>query len=182
MLRGAALVAAVLLGACSSGPEIRRDIHPQAAFPTYKTFAYFSPLATDKPGYESVFTARLKQATRLAMEARGYVYSEANPDLLVNFFANVQDKQELRATPSVGGAGYYGYRRGYYGGIGMTTVETVNYREGTLTIDLIEAKRKILVWQATAEGTVSNEVRQNPGPAIDATVAQLMAPLPNGRP
>jgi hypothetical protein len=184
LLRGTALTAAVLLGACATGPEIRSDTHPQAAFPTYKTFAYFSPLATDKAGYESVFTARLKQATRQAMEARGYVYSEAAPDLLVNFYANVQDKQEIRTTPAVGvsSMGYYGYRRGYYGSIGMSTVETVTYREGTITVDLIESKRKILVWQSTAEGSVSNEARKNPGPAIDATVTLLMAALPSGRP
>jgi hypothetical protein len=181
IFRGTALTAVLLLGACATGPEIRSDIHPQAAFPTYKTFAYFSPLATDKAGYESVFTARLKQATRQAMEARGYVYSEAAPDLLVNFYANVQDRQEIRSTPSTS-MGYYGYRRGFYGGIGVSTVETVNYREGTITVDLIEAKRKILVWQATAEGSVSNEARKNPGPAIDSTVALLMASLPSGRP
>lgn len=175
-LRRFALLAVVaLMSACASGPDIRRDINPAAAFSTYKTFAYFSPLATDRAGYETVFTSRLKLATRRAMEAKGYAYSEAQPDLLLNFFANVQEKQELRTTPAMG---YYGYRRGFYGGYGATTVETVTYREGTLSIDLVEAKRKLLVWQATAEGSVSNEARKNPGAAIDAVVAELMAPLP----
>jgi hypothetical protein len=35
------------------------------------------------------------------------------------------------------------------------TVETVNYKQGTLTI-LVDAKQKVLVWRATAEGRVLN--------------------------
>lgn len=181
-IRITVVAAAVLLGACATGPDIRRDTNPAAAFATYKTFAYFAPLATDRAGYESVFTSRLKQATRRAMEAKGYVYSEANPDLLLNFFANVQDKQEIRTTPSATMGGYYGYRRGYYGGFGVTSVETYSYKQGTLTIDLVEAQRKLLVWQATAEGSVSDEARKNLGPTIDAIVTQLMEPLPAGKP
>ena len=173
---GLLAVAAALLAACTTGPEIRRDINPAASFASYKTFGYFSPLATDKAGYESVFTSRLKDTTRRAMESKGYVYSETNPDLLLNFFANVQEKQEIRSSPF--GMGYYGYRRGYYGGYGLSSIETVTYREGTLTLDLVEARRKLLVWQATAEGTVSDEARKNPGPVIEAVVTEMMAPLP----
>jgi len=177
---GLLAVAVALLAACATGPEIRRDSNPAANFASYKTFGYFSPLATDRAGYESVLTSRLKEATRRAMESKGYVYSETNPDLLINFFANMQERQEIRSMP--GTLGYYGYRYGYYGGFGMSSIETVTYREGTLTIDLIETRRKLLVWQATAEGTVSDEARRNPGPVIDAVVAELMTPLPAGRP
>lgn len=172
-----AAMATLALAGCATGPEIRRDTNPAAEFANYRSFAFFSPLATDRAGYETVFTTRLKDATRRAMEAKGYVYDEARPDLLVNFFANVQDKQEVRTTP-VPAMGYYGYRRGYYGGFGMYTVDTYTYREGTLTVDLVEARRKLLAWQATAEGTVSSEARKNPGAAIDAVVAEMMSALP----
>jgi hypothetical protein len=178
IIRNALLVAAtVVLAACTSGPEIRRDTNPSANFAGYKTFAFFSPLATDRAGYETVFTGRLKEATRRMMESKGYVYSEADPDLLLNFFANVEDKQEIRSTP-VSMGGYYGYRRGFYGGYGVTEVETVNYKSGTLNIDLVDARQKLLVWQATAEGRVSSEARKNPGPAIDKVVTEMMTPLP----
>jgi hypothetical protein len=167
--------AAILLGACATGPDIRHDINPAADFAGYKTFGFFSPLATDRSGYQSVLTTRLKEATRRALESKGFVFSESNPDLLINFFANVQEKQELRSMP---GPGYYGYRAGFYGGWGMSGVQTISYREGTLTVDVVEARRRMLVWQATAEGTVSDAARNNPGPAIDAVVPQMMAPLP----
>jgi hypothetical protein len=176
LLRATVLsLGALVLAACTSAPEIRRDVNPAADFAAYRSFGFFSPLATDRAGYETVFTSRLKDATRRAMEAKGYVYREANPDLLINFFANVQEKQEIVSTPAMG---YYGYRRGMYGGFGMYNVDTITYREGTLSVDLVEARRKLLVWQATAEGTVSNEARKNPGPVIDSVVAEMMSALP----
>lgn len=174
------LAGCAALAACASGPEIRSDTNPSADFSAYRTFAFFSPIGTDQGGYETVLTARLKQASRRNLEAKGYVFSESDPDLLVNFYANIEDKQEIRAysTGPTVGVGYYGYRRGYYGGWGTTEVQTVNYKEGTLTIDVVDARRKQLVWHSTAEGRVSKEARQNPGPAIDAIVDQMMAPLP----
>ncbi len=173
---GVLAAATLILGGCASGPEIRTDTNPAASFAGYKTFGFFSPLATDSEGYETVLSARLKSATRRAMESRGYAYSEASPDLLVNFYANVEDKQEIRTAPFA--IGYYGYRRGLYGGFNTPDVETVNYKQGTLSIDLVDPSQKMLVWQATAEGRVSREARTNPGPAIDAVVAEMMATVP----
>jgi len=180
-----AATAAVLVSACASTPQIRRETNPAANFGSYKSFGFFSPLATDKASYETVFTIHLKDATRRAMESKGYVFSESTPDLLVNFYANVQDKQEIRSAPGsvgyVGYGGYYRYRAGYYGGFNTTTVQTVNYKQGTLTIDLVDAKQKALAWTATAEGRVSSEARKNPGPAIDTLVTNMMMPLaPSG--
>jgi hypothetical protein len=171
-----AFVTMIVVTACSSGPDIRREVNPTANFASYKTFGYFPELATDRAGYETVFTSRLKAATRSNLEAKGYVYSEANPDLLVNFYANVEDKQELRSTPV--SMGYYGYRHNMYYGMSTSQVETVSYKQGTLTIDLVDPAKKALVWSATAEGRVSKDARKNPGPAIDAVVAELMQPLP----
>jgi hypothetical protein len=177
-LRNVALVLAgsALLAACATGPEIRRDANPALNLAGYKTFGFISPLSTDNAGYETVLTKRLKDSTRRAMEAKGYAYSESSPDLLLNFYANVQDRQEIQTTPV--SMGYYGYRRGLYGGFATPDIQTVNYKQGTLTIDLVDARMKVLAWQATAEGRVSSEARKNPGPAIDAVVTDMMAPLP----
>jgi hypothetical protein len=181
------LAGCALLSGCATGPTIRSQTNPGADPASHETFAFFSPLATDRAGYESVLTARLKDATRRNLEAKGYVYAESDPDLLVNFFANIEDRQEIRTYPAAPamGAGYYGYRTGYYGGWGGyhggyrgTEIETVNYKAGTLTIDLVDPAEKVLVWQGQAEGRVSSKARQNPGPAIDAVVAEIIELLP----
>jgi hypothetical protein len=152
------LVAGLLglaLAACSSGPTIRTDADPAADFSAYETFAFFEPLATDKAGYSTLLTARLKDAARRELEARGYTYDAADPDLLVNFNVNVVEKTEVRSSPSMSaGYGYYGYRGGMYGAWSgyPYDVTTTNYRQGTLTFDAVDAERKALVWQGGSSG------------------------------
>jgi hypothetical protein len=178
-------MAALLIAACASSPPIHRETNPAATFSSYKTFGFYSPLATDKASYESLFSQHLKDATRRMMESKGYVYRDSGADLLLNFYVNVQDKQEIRSTPGTAGyaygypGGYYGYRGGYYRGFNTASVETVNYKQGTLTIDLVDAKQKALAWTATVEGRVSYDAIRNPGPAIDAMVTNMMAPVPD---
>jgi hypothetical protein len=182
----ATLITGTLLSACATGPTIRSDANPSVNVAAYQTFAFYSPLATDQAGYQTILTTRLKDATRRNLEAKGFRYSESEPELLVNFFVNVEDRQEIRATPAPPSPiGYYGYRSGfyggwagYYGGIGATEVQTINYQAGTLTIDLVDPAANALVWQGQAEGRVSSKARKNPGPAIDAAVAEIIATLP----
>jgi len=177
-----AAAATILISACASTPAIHRETNPDATFGSYKTFGFLSPLATDKFPYESLLTQHLKDATRHTMELKGYVFSASTPDLLLNFYVNIQDKQAVRTTPASVGyvgypGGYYGYRTGYYRVLNPATVETIDYKQGTLTIDLVDAKQKALAWTATAEGRVSNDALKNPGPAIDALVTNMMTPL-----
>src|SRR5271156_4118465 len=177
--------AIVLISACANTPTVHREPTPASTFSSYKTFGFLSPLATDKFPYESLLTQHLKDATRQAMESKGYVFSTSAPDLLVNFYVNIQDKQDVRTTPGSAAyvgygypGGYYGYRTGYYRAYNTATIETVNYKQGTLTVDLVDAKQKVLAWTATAEGRIPNSALKDPGPAIDTLVTNLMAPLP----
>jgi hypothetical protein len=172
----------VLLASCASSPAINRETNSSADFGSYKTFGFLSPLATDRFPYESLLTQHLKDATRRTMELKGYVFSANAPDLQINFYVNIQDKQDVRTTPGSVGyggypGGYYGYRTGYYRPFNTTVVETINYKQGTLTIDLVEAKQKVLAWTATAEGRISNDALKAPGPAIETLVTNMMAPL-----
>jgi len=176
-----AVTAIVLISACASTPDIRRDTNPSARFGAYKTFAFYSPLATDTGSFQTLLTTHLMAATRGTMESKGYVFSESSPDLLINFYVNIENRQDIRTTTTPSSRntwGYYGFRRGRYTGFNnTTTVQVVNYRQGTLTIDLIDAKQNTLSWTATAEGRVSSSAARNPGPEIDTLVADMMAPL-----
>ena len=90
---------AALLSACATGPSIRSDYDQKADFSRYRTFGYMSPLGTDKAGYSSLLTERLKDATRGQMEMRGYVYNTADPDLLINFNGKLQQKTQVTQAP-----------------------------------------------------------------------------------
>lgn len=88
-----------LLAACATGPDVKSDYDHQANFAQYRTFGYMTPLGTDKAGYSTLLTERLKNATRGQMEMRGYTYSAANPDLLLNFSAKLQQKVQVTPAP-----------------------------------------------------------------------------------
>src|SRR4051794_14634045 len=174
LLSAFAVVLVLFMSGCASGPQIRVDMDSRANMKAYKTFAFFEPVSTDAASYSSLVSARLKAATRAQLERNGYTYSTTEPELLVNFYLKIVKKQELRSS-----GGYYGYRSGYYGTwTGYPYVETIDYKEGTLSVDLVDAKQKQLVWQGIAEGEVSEASQQNPGPAIDDVVAKIFSNFP----
>ncbi|HKE95884.1 MAG TPA: DUF4136 domain-containing protein [Povalibacter sp.] len=184
-LKSISLLAAVAvmagLTACESGPEIRADGDPSANMSSYKTFAFFEKVSTDKNQYTTIVSTRLKDATRRELEMRGYQYTQTNPQLLVNFNINIQNKADVRSTPSMtAGYGYYGYRAGMYGVWGgyPQDIETIHYQEGTLSIDLVDSAKQTLVWQGVAQGRINKESVQNPGPAIDKVVSDIFARYP----
>lgn len=171
------IVLTAVLAACTTGPQIRTDYDHSANFAAYKTFAFVSPLGTDVDGYSTLITQRLKAATQRELEARGYRYSETNPDLLVNFSARLENKIDIEPAmpPPIG---YYGYRAAaFYGpwpAYGFQN-NVDQYTQGTLNIDLVDARRKQLVWEGVAVGRVTNEKLANPAPAIDQAVTDIFA-------
>jgi hypothetical protein len=129
---------------------------------------------------QSLFTKYMLTAISLEMENRGYTVSD-NPDLLVNFNAFIQDKTKVTTTPSSMG-GYYGYRGGYYGpwgGYGYGTETHVSqYTEGTFNIDLIDAGKKQLVWEAVGVGRITEEKLKNLEQSVKEGVPKFFANYP----
>jgi hypothetical protein len=124
----ATLALGTALAACSSGPKVRADADPSADFKSYRTFGFFEQLATDKSKYSTMLTTRLKDATRRELQTRGYQEAE-QPQLLVNFNTNVENRTDVQSTAS--SAGFYGYRGGMYGAWGgyPQDVYTTHYQE-----------------------------------------------------
>ncbi|MEX0975722.1 MAG: DUF4136 domain-containing protein [Woeseia sp.] len=175
----------VIVSGCASAPTIFSDFDRSADFSAYKTYGFASELGTDRAGYSTLVTEHFKRAVSRELDARGYQYSESNPDLLANFYVAIQEKTDIRSTPApTVGAGYYGYRYGLYTSwpAYSPNVRTVHYKTGTANVDLIDARRKQLVWEAVAEGRVRDESLANPGEAIDSLVADLFDhyPVTNG--
>lgn len=148
---------------CASGPNVRVDKNPTVNLTQYKTFGFYEHSSTDTTRYSSIMTARLQQATRTQLEKLGYTYDAKEPQLRVNFMLRVTDKQEIRSSP--------GLYRPLVGG----SLETVDYKAGTLAIDLVDMRTNALVWQGVAEHRVSQGAAQNPGPAVDKAVAEIFA-------
>jgi hypothetical protein len=174
LVSGLALLMAVL-ASCTSGRDISSDFDHAANFSAYKTFGYATPLGTEVDGYSTLITQSLKTATRRELETRGYRYADADPDLLVNFSARFVNLGRVDASTEQH-VGYYGYRRiAVYKPWPSYAYEGNDYTEGTLNIDLVDAKRKQLVWEGVAVGRVKDEKLTNPQPAIDDVVGEIFA-------
>lgn len=158
---GLGLAAAALLAACAAKPTVHHQQDPAADLSAYRSFAFF-PSADG--GYASLLEQRLRQATRRRLEAQHYVYDEREPDLRVNYRMQVVEQPVLQSTPAPGRLGYHGFSRG---------IETVQVRQGTLVIDLVDARRNTLVWRGVAEGRLDAKAIDQPWPAVDAAVAEL---------
>lgn len=182
VVRALSLVASLLLLAgCASGPSISSQIDPQADFSGFRTYAFFSPLAIEPDGYETMASTRLRAAVRQQMESRGYAYDEKAPDLWVNINGNLQQRTSVSTMPTVDYAYYYSYRaRGYYAvPYWRDEVHVSRYTEGTVNIDLVDAKRKRMVWTGIAVGRVSRMDTEERNARIDNAVAEIFARYPH---
>lgn len=146
------LFVCALLGGCAS-VRVSSDFDKNASFDTYKTFAFYKT-GIDKAEISDLDKRRILRAIENRMIAKGFTKSD-NPDLLVNIFTNA--RKEVNVNQFYGGMGYgwgYGWHPWMWGGA-RTSVSTDT--KGSLYIDLIDAKKKELVWQGKGDGSL--EVR-----------------------
>ncbi len=172
----------VVLTACSSGPDIRSDYDRTVEFIPFKTYNFFNPMGIENPGYSTIFGSIFREAITREMESRGYVMSD-DPDLLMNVSARLQDKTKVTTYNDPYPPGYYGYRRGYYDpwmGYGYNKSTHVSqYTEGTINIDMVDARAKRMIWEGVAVGRLkdnrsNDEVRD----AINKGVANMFSGYP----
>ena len=176
-----AVAVPLMLAACASGPDVRAIADPSVNFSQFQTFGFVEPLGTDRAGYQSMVSQQLEASTTREMQARGLRYDAANPQLLVNFNAKLDDKMRVTTTPEpIMAPGYYGYRRGFYNPWPMyaETTDVTQYTEGTLTIDVVDAARKQMVWEGTVTKSVTSKDQQNVNGAIDAAVTAAFTKFP----
>jgi hypothetical protein len=170
----------VLVSACAStGPEIHSRAAPDTVYSSFTSFGFPEQTGTDRGGYSTIVTEYFKQSVREQMQQRGFSYAEENPDLLVNFYANVREQTEVRTRPGLEG-GYYGYRFGLYDvwPLYANEVETISYPIGTANIDIVDARRRQLIWEGIAQGRISAKAMNHPEETIQSVVSQLFARFP----
>jgi hypothetical protein len=90
-------------------------------------------------------------------------------------FQTTHDEKSLQAFfNGMNGWGGWGA-----GGMGEATITPRNYKEGTLVIDMYDAKTKQLIWQGSAEGTLSDKADKNEK-NLNKAVAKMFKNFPPG--
>lgn len=126
--------------------RVASDYDKEANFNSFKTFAFFKT-GIDKAEINDIDKRRILKAIETEMVSKGFQKS-SNPDLLVSIFTKSREKVNVYNN-GWGGFGYgWGWSPWYWQNNGNVTRST----EGVLYIDLIDAKKKELVWQGTGTG------------------------------
>ncbi|MEN2487917.1 DUF4136 domain-containing protein [Flavobacterium sp. B11] len=162
----------LILTSCST-VTVYSDYDKTVDFTPYKTYAYFKP-GIDKVEISDLDKRRILRAIDDQMQAKGFTKSE-NPDLLVNIFTKSREQVDVNQFTAGWG---YGWGWGWnpymmYGG--QTTVSTST--EGTLYIDLIDAKKKEMIWQGEGIGTLTRNIDKK-DEKIAEFVAKILAQYP----
>lgn len=141
-------------GSCCS-VRVYTDYDKNADFGQYKTYAFYKS-GIDKVEISDLDKKRIMRAIEETMTAKGFTKSE-NPDLLVNIFTKARQQVDVNTYNAGWGYGWgYGWNPYIWGG--NTSVNT--YTEGTLFIDLIDARKKELVWQGEGEGVLTKDMEK----------------------
>ncbi len=140
----------LVLASCSS-VSVNADYDKNATFDNYKTYAY-NKTGIDKVEISDLDKKRILRSIDETMTAKGFTKSET-PDVLINFFTKEREQVDVNQFNMGWGFGWgWGWNPWMWGG-NTTTVN--RYTEGTLTIDLIDAKKKELIWQGIGEGVLT---------------------------
>ncbi|GLU52526.1 DUF4136 domain-containing protein [Dyadobacter frigoris] len=141
------------------------------------------------PMYSSTYSRqRIQQAFDAALNGKGLVRETQHPDLLLQFHTYTQRVRRNYygggGYPMMGypmmGFGRFGYGMPYYGGYGYGGYggypSSSNNTDGTLILDVVDAKTGDIIWQKAISGDVTNpnhlEKRINKG------VKKLMKDFP----
>lgn len=184
--RSALVIAALILvaGCASSGPTVRAISDPAVDWTQFQTFAFHSPLATDRDGFQTVLSQQLMASTRRELEARGLRYDPDSPQLLVNFATNIDERLDVTTVPAPMGPTWgspWGWRSGFYQpwpAHPVNETRVTQYQQGTLTIDVINPATRQLVWEGVVTDRVSQNIIRNPGPTLDAAITASFVEFP----
>jgi len=140
--------------------EVHIDYDRWARFTTFKTFAWVDSPETSLQEVSPLMHERIKTAIIEQLASGRLDLAESDPDLYVTYHAEASE--ELRLNTMSLGYGYPGswYWDPYWGGAYSTTTATT-YTQGTLIVDVWDAKAGTLVWRATALAVVSSDPEKN---------------------
>jgi hypothetical protein len=154
-----------ILTSCSS-VYVNMDYDKKANFENYKTYAY-NKISVDKLEISDLDKKRILYALDAAMPTKGFSKSE-NPDILINIFT--KERERVNVYNNMGWGPGWGWGMGW--GMGMGFTQTTTTPEGTLYIDIVDAKTKELVWQGIGTGYLTTNFEKK-----DERIAEFVSKI-----
>src|SRR5713226_7512450 len=153
--------------------QVKTDFDHQANFSRYKTYSW----QEIKPA-NSLWDARIKNAVDAQLASKGWTQVDNGGDVAIVAIKTTQTQRTLQ-TFYDGMGGGWGWRRFGGGGFGEATTTEQDYKDGTLVVDLFDAKTKQLIWRGSTEDMLSNKAEKNEK-NLDKGVAKMFKKFPPG--
>lgn len=177
------LVGAVFLAGCSSQPYVETDHQAGFDFASLKTF---SVAETKQDSKEDILISPFTLShIHAALESElGKRYQQrasgSKPDFIVSYHVVVEEKIDPRSYNDIYGFGYYGvgyrYPRPYF--LGTNTGLRV-YNQGSLIIDIVDAKTDKPIWRGVSEKRLSRSMApQQQREVLSNAVVEVLAQFP----
>jgi hypothetical protein len=169
-------LAVLLIGVLGCAPAISvdHDYDSAADFAAIETYDWLAQPAGGgaRPGLarNDLLEARIQRSANAELAAKGFTQDSSAPDVLLACHAGARDR--ISVTDWGYGYGRFGRWRG--GGVSVH-----RYKEGTLILDVIDARTKELIWRGSAQGTLDPGASPQERDAhIADAVARMLAAFP----
>ena len=160
-----AIGAVITLASCSTTAHV--EVAQGVNFNNYKTFGWAKDSLTKSGRVDNdIVDNNIKNSIGTELEGKGWQETDQQPDVLLDYNVTVQ-KGVKRETDPVYSYPYTGYfynswrgRMGYYYNPGFFSgyrTYNVPFKEGTLTVNMVDAKNNKLIWQGWATGDVTKK-------------------------
>lgn len=155
------------LAGCATTLDIHTDYDCRADFSKLKTFAWVPDMKQESkdPRIDNAVTdARIRSAVEKVLTTKGYQkVIEGQPDFQVAYQAAIKEKLDAKmtdfpySTPSMQDIVNGNFSQDMMWAYGRSQTFLSQYEEGTLILDIVDPKKKKLMWRGTAKATVVEE-------------------------
>jgi hypothetical protein len=176
-----ALAMGLILSIGCAGNQVTTDFSPDVSFSKFRSYALVMPPDT---AAQQLLDQRVRSAVQAQLDAKGLVMSDReHADLFVGYGMVDKTHTEIVDYPAGWGWGRGWGWRYYRWGVAwpmsdQRQIET--YTDGTVVVNLIDARTKQVVWQGEVASVVSLPI-EDPLRAtreIDEAVAKLFEKYP----
>lgn len=160
-----ATMAVFLLAAFGSAQDVKTDYDHHANFSQYHTY-YWQKVQTTDPLWQN----RIKDAVDKELQSKGWHRVENNGDVALTAVGSAHNEREYQT--------FYDDMGGWYwGGLGETTTQPVNYPVGALVLDMYDTHNKQLIWRGVASQSLSDKPEKNEQ-KLDKAVKKMLDHFP----
>lgn len=167
----AVAIAALLMTTAAFAQKVSTDWDRGANFAEFHTYSWEKSPHPAKDFWND----RIINAVDQQLQAKGLTKVDSNPDLWVVYSNSIHDQKEIVGTGyNFGPRWYWGWGGG---GMTQTTYNTIVTKEGTLVVEVADAKNKQLLWRGAVSDTISSNSDKNIK-TLDKAVTKLFKNYP----